>query len=111
MKRYFLFIFLALNAILVHGADNCGSTPIKNLTIEADRENGSAWANTLHIEITGSSCSSIDYAYLKNDQPSYASILSTLLSAHASGKNVTVIVKSAGGLGPNSREIDYIILP
>ena len=65
----------------------------------------------MHIQITGSSCSGIDYAYLKNDRPAYAGILSLLLSAQASGRDVQVIVRDAQGLGANSREIEYVIIP
>lgn len=111
MKKYLLFILIVLSPILAQASDDCGLVSVKNLVVEADRENGSAWANTMHIQITGSSCSGIDYAYLKNDRPAYAGILSLLLSAQASGRDVQVIVRDAQGLGANSREIEYVIIP
>lgn len=100
-----LFCTSSANALI-----SCGSVPVKRLTIEADRENGSVWANTVSIDVSGGACGSSTTAYLKNDHPAYNSIVSTLLSVHARGGLIKVVVKSAQGISANAKEIEYVVL-
>ena len=111
MKKIILLSLLSFTSFSANALMNCGLVPVKEIVIETDRENGSVWANTMHINISGSACSGISHTYLRNDHPAYNSTLSLLLSAHARGQDIKVIVKSTEGLSSYSREIDYIILP
>ncbi|GAA5444833.1 hypothetical protein Misp06_03025 [Microbulbifer sp. NBRC 101763] len=65
----------------------CGYIDVKGITVQATRDNGSAFVNTLrtHVNYQGD-CSGVMYTYLKNSKASYPRVLSTILSAQASGK-------------------------
>jgi hypothetical protein len=106
-----MFSFFQLLWQSAAAIESCGLLSIKDLTIEASRENGSAWANTMSFNVSKGSCDGLQIAYLKNDHPAYASILSALLSLKVSGELVEVYVKSSSGLSGNAREIEYIRIP
>lgn len=110
MKKIVFTILLLLSPVAANAIENCGLVSVKGIVIQADREIGSPWANTMRINISGSACAGIDYAYLKNAHPAYNSILSLLLSAQARGINVSVRVKSSTGISATAREIEYITL-
>lgn len=111
MKKIILLSLLSFASASAYALINCGVIPVKEIAVEANRENGSVWSNTMHINIKGSACSGVSHAYLKNDNPAYNSTLSLLMSAHAGGKSVRVVVKSAPGISSYAREIDYIVMP
>ena len=79
-------------------AVDCGSLTVRGLTVQAERENGSKYANTMRILVDHGTCTGVKYAYLKNNQSAYDSTLSMLMALHAQNKNVRVWVKETTGI-------------
>lgn len=102
------FVVLLSSTTLVHACLECGSIPVTGLTIQASRENSSAFENIMRINVSSGTCQGVIYAYLKNDHPAYSGILSVLLAAQATDKNIFVVVKESGGIGTGAKEIEWV---
>ncbi|WHI45614.1 hypothetical protein [Microbulbifer sp. VAAF005] len=102
-------VALSVFSVQSHAYLECGYIDVKGITVQATRDNGSAYADTLRIFVNSQGdCEGVKYAYLENSEPSYPSILSTLLSAQASGKKVSVNVKESSGISSDAHEIEWI---
>ncbi|WP_444922777.1 hypothetical protein ACJJH9_11175 [Microbulbifer sp. DLAB2-AF] len=111
MKALLKLCAIASTIIFSSGAQaylECGSISVKGLTVQASRENGSAFENTMRIVVSSGACEGVTYAYLKNDHPAYAGILSVILAAQASNQNISVYVKEADGIIPGAKEIEWV---
>ncbi|WP_445357376.1 hypothetical protein ACJJIC_15790 [Microbulbifer sp. ANSA002] len=114
MLNKILFVISGLVALSTFSMQSyayleCGYIDVKGITVQANRDNGSAYANTMRIHVNyQGDCVGVKYAYLKNSESSYASILSTLLTAQASGKKVSVNVKESSGIASDAHEIEWV---
>jgi len=99
---------LILSPSMAHAVLECGQVSVTGITVQADRENNSPWANTMRVVVNSGTCQGVTYAYLRNDHPAYSSVLSVLLAAQATGEKVSIFVKESGGIGSNSKEIEWI---
>ncbi len=110
MKQIMLLLFVLFIPGTANALEICGVMPVGNIVVQADRENGTPWANTTRFDLSGSGCSGIAYAYLFNDHPTQKSILAVLLTAQATNRNVVVVVKSSERISSTAREIEFITL-
>lgn len=111
-KIFYELLFLLLLPSTSFAYIGCGSMPVVDLTIQASRDNGSLYANTLRINLPSTgACSDYSFGYLKNTHAAYYSFLSVLGAAQLSGQNVQVYISEAPGIYPEAREIEFIIKP
>lgn len=86
----------------------CGTLNVVGLTAQAERANGSLYANTMRVNVENQQCVGVKYAYLTNTQAAYSSVLSMLLSAQARGKTINIYVKDTAGIYSDAREIEWV---
>jgi hypothetical protein len=89
---------------------DCGSLSIDKLIVQADRSNGSSFANKVVVKMGAdkhANCAAITYAYLENTDEAYSGILSTLLAARVAERPVRITVDDASG-DPDKKRIEFV---
>ena len=114
MKRLLSFIIL-LSPFLSYGELlNCGYADVDRLIVQGDREGTHGHENTLLASLKKDGvdvmCSGKNYIYIENTDPAYQGMLSVLLAAQMSGKQVNVFVNTTEITGGNAVEIAFIAL-
>ena len=107
MKKVSIVLFSLVSLLVASSSfasTKCGYLTVKSLTIQADRENGSLYANTLRISVADGVCADIKWAYISNTHSAYEGILTALLQ----GGKFYIWVQDSLGIYPNAREIEWI---
>ena len=107
MKKVAIVLFSLISLFITSSSfasTKCGYLPVKGLTIMADRENGSLYANTLRISVADGVCTGVKWAYISNAHPSYNGILNALLQ----GGKYHIWVQDSLGIYSDAREIEWI---
>ena len=94
-----------------HAETNCVTTT-EFFIVEAVRKSDPKYSNLLMIkfkDLNGNNimCGGAEYAYIKNDEPSYSSILSFVLWASSTDKSVTIKIDESDRIGVAAR-LEYI---
>lgn len=77
---------------------SCGKHDIERILVQGDREGIHAYENKLLVELSQNgtviTCSGKNYVYMDNTDPAYHGVLSAVLAAYASGRQIEVWVNS-----------------
>ena len=94
LKSILVFSILT-SATIVNGAlIDCGVVNIKEIMIQADRDDNHQHANTLFIQ-TVESCNSTNSFFIKNNHPAYNTMVSLALTASATNKKLSIALNGS----------------
>jgi len=108
--KIMILIVISGFSLNAYAALDCGNVVVKNLTVQAERENGSLFANTMRIHVANTGCAGVTYAYLENGDDAYSSTLAVLMAAQAQGKKVRLFVKNNPGIYKGAYKIEWVII-
>ena len=119
MKKITLQIIIFLTWGLINSNTNAAALVtcngyIKDLYVEAEREDDPTFNNKLYIVLgdengNNITCNGSSYAYIDNSKAAYSGILATTLSAYAANREVMLYVNPSIN-GPASYTIELAII-
>lgn len=111
-QKFFLSILLVLGlSPLLTFAEHlsCGVHKIDKIMVQGDRDDNHIHKNSFVVTLKDVQCNGKPYLILKNDKPSYSSMLSLALAAKLADKSVSITVNTSEDYG-SATEISVIIV-
>lgn len=88
---------------------SCATNKIDKIMVQGERDDNHVHANSFVMTLKNAQCNNKPYLMLKNDRPSYQSMLAIALAAKMADKDVDVIVNTSKVLD-SATEISIIII-
>ncbi|GEM_PF-1756488 len=93
---------------------SCATNDVKRILVQADREGSHGHENKLIIQLSNNGvdilCAGNTYVYIENTSPAYTGVLSVLLAAQASARQVEIFVNTTVIAGGNAAQIAWVSL-
>jgi hypothetical protein len=113
-NQHWYFKFYVVAMALLPALSNaevvgCGAHTINNIYVQGDRDDNSEHANKAIARLSAA-CNGSDLVYIEITHPAYKSLLSTLLTAYATGSTVNIYVNSSKTISSGGTQISILQL-